>query len=111
MSIRTDAQGTPLTRRHLVEIAPPWTWAVALTSAGLVDALFVLSVAGRIDIVVRGNGVIQPAEGERSIVADREGTIEYPSAGGHSGDEGSGVGTPAVVVGGNGTERELREDR
>lgn len=82
MSIRADAQETPLTRRHLVEIAPPWTWAVALTSAGLLGALFVLSVAGRIDVVVRGSGVIRPAEGERSIVALRDGTIEYLLPGG-----------------------------
>lgn len=67
--------------RGILQVSPPWSWAVTWTVALLVLAALAFLVAGRVEVTKRAPGILRPSGGVRHLQAPTQGTVAEIFAG------------------------------
>ena len=61
--------------RGILQVSPPWTWAVTWTVALLVLVTLVFLMAGKVEVTERAPGILKPSGGVRHLQAPAQGTV------------------------------------
>lgn len=61
--------------RGILQVSPPWTWALFWSLGGLVFLILIFSILGKVEVNDHGRGILRPVGGVRVLLAPSAGVV------------------------------------